>query len=179
MNKKAFTLVEILICVAVFSLLGTVSMIMMSRGASNVARGSFNTIASNQAAFIISLIRSDISRSNINNIEFTGTSDSWDGSGEFKVVYASNQALVSTYSLGSSSNAKAFVRLASNGRKQVFNEYISDFTITRIEENNRVGFKVEIKMLESDTSNFPIVWNSTIYPPQASPLDDYWKPISE
>lgn len=180
MNKKAFTLVEILICVALFSLLGTVGMFFMSRGASNVARGSFNTIASNQAAFIISLIRSDVARSNLDNIEFGSSSDTWgEGDGEFKVTFASDSNKVCTYSIGSSVNPNAFVRLSSKGRKQVFNDFITEFTITRVEENQKVGFKVEIKMKESDKSNFPIEWNSTIYPPQGSPLDDYWKPLPE
>lgn len=179
MRKKGLTLIEILIVVAIFSLLGTAGMIMMTRGASNVARGSFNTIASNQAAFIISLIRNDISRSNENNIKFTGSSDKWEGSGEFKVHTNSDVKQFFTYTLGSSTNDKAFVRLTPQGRKQVFSEFISEFSITKIKENNQIGYKVEIKMLESEKSNFPIEWSSTIYPPQGSPLDNYWKPVTE
>ena len=61
-------------------------------GASNVARGSFNTIAANQAAYIIFTIRNDISRSNTDNITFNADSNnSWSGDGEFKIVYTSTK----------------------------------------------------------------------------------------
>ena len=67
-KKKAMTLVEILICFAILSVVLGIIIIMLSRGATNVKRSSFNALAANQAFWIVSVIRSDISRS-IGDIE--------------------------------------------------------------------------------------------------------------
>ena len=181
MKKSAFTLIEILVCIAICTMVGTVGITFMSRGASNVARGSFNTIAANQAAYIIFTIRNDISRSNTDNITFNADSNnSWSGDGEFKIVYTSDKTQKATYSIGSPNNLNTFVRLDSNGRKQSLGaEYISDLKISQVTENNLVGYKIEIKMLESDESNFPVIWNSTVYPPQSSPAGNFWKGVTQ
>jgi prepilin-type N-terminal cleavage/methylation domain-containing protein len=181
MKKSAFTLIEILVCIAICTIIGTIGITFMSRGASNVARGSFNTIAANQAAYIIYTIRSDISRSNAEKITFNADSEnSWTGDGEFKIVYASDKTQKAVYTIGSPSNLKTFVRVDPNGRKQSLGaEYLSDLKITQVTENNLVGYKIEIKMLESDKSNFPVIWNSTVYPPQSSPAGNFWKGVTQ
>ncbi|MBR4329420.1 MAG: hypothetical protein IKP71_06160, partial [Candidatus Riflebacteria bacterium] len=112
-KKKALTLVEILICFAILSGILGIIIVMMSRGATNVKRGSFNALAANQAFWIVSVIRSDISRSNGNiSVELDGE-NTWNGDTEFKVTLEGGTA---SYSLEKKGDKKIFVRkfVASN-----------------------------------------------------------------
>ena len=53
-TKKAFTVVELIIAIVIVVMVMGIVLIMMTRGASNVQKGSFNALAANQAFWIIS-----------------------------------------------------------------------------------------------------------------------------
>ena len=112
-KKKAMTLVEILICFAILSVILGIIIVMMSRGATNVKRGSFNALAANQAFWIVSVIRSDISRS-IGSIDAElDAENTWNGDTEFKINIEGGTAY---YSIEKKGDRKTFVRkfVASN-----------------------------------------------------------------
>jgi type II secretory pathway component PulJ len=113
--RKAFTLTELLISVGIFALIGGGVIIAMSRGASNVHRGSFNATASNQAAWIISMMRRDIARSDFRRIKFTPDSGTkWQGSGEFSLLVNGGEKI--NYSIESRGSGKAFCRAVEGGQ---------------------------------------------------------------
>ncbi len=182
-KKKAMTLVEILICFAILSVVLGIIIVMMSRGATNVKRGSFNALAANQAFWIVSVIRSDISRS-IGDIEVElDGENTWNGDTEFKVNIEGGTAY---YSLEKKGNKKAFVRkfVASNSgtafvvtdsKKQTFgDEYLSDMTIKQNDDNS---YLISITMDDTSKSSSGIhnfTWSSSIYPPVNNGLKDFW-----
>lgn len=62
LNRKAFTIVELLVGIVIVNMIAGAALYMMTRGASNVKKGNFNAIAANQAAWIIASLKEDISR---------------------------------------------------------------------------------------------------------------------
>lgn len=182
-KKKAMTLVEILIGFAILSVVMGFIIVMMSRGATNVKRGSFNALAANQAFWIVSVIRSDISRS-IGSVEaeFDGE-NIWNGDTEFKVNIEGGTA---SYLIEKSGSKKTFVRkfVASNtgtaftvsdSKRQTFgDEFLSDLTIKLNDDNS---YLVSITMDDNSQSSSGIhnfTWTSSIYPPENNGLSEYW-----
>ncbi|EKD83922.1 MAG: hypothetical protein ACD_39C00371G0003, partial [uncultured bacterium] len=55
--KRAFTFTEMLVAVGIVVVIAGGVIIAMTRGASNVHRGSFTAVAANQAAWIVSFMR--------------------------------------------------------------------------------------------------------------------------
>ena len=177
------TLVEILIGFAILSVVMGFIIVMMSRGATNVKRGSFNALAANQAFWIVSVIRSDISRS-IGSVEaeFDGE-NIWNGDTEFKVNIEGGTA---SYLIEKSGSKKTFVRkfVASNtgtaftvsdSKRQTFgDEFLSDLTIKLNDDNS---YLVSITMDDNSQSSSGIhnfTWTSSIYPPENNGLSEYW-----
>ena len=182
-KKKAMTLVEILICFAILSVVLGIIIIMMSRGATNVKRGSFNALAANQAFWIVSVIRSDISRS-IGDIEAElDGENTWNGDTEFKVNVEGGNDYYSLEKNGnkmtcvrkfvSSSSRTAFV--VSDSKKQTIgDEYVSDMTIKLNDDNS---YLISITMDDTSKSSSGIhnfTWTSSIYPPVNNGLNEYW-----
>ncbi|MBR4569771.1 MAG: hypothetical protein IKO19_03800 [Candidatus Riflebacteria bacterium] len=182
-KKKALTLVEILICFAILSGILGIIIVMMSRGATNVKRGSFNALAANQAFWIVSVIRSDISRSNGNiSVELDGE-NTWNGDTEFKVTLEGGTA---SYSLEKKGDKKIFVRkfvasnagtafVVSDNKKQTFgDEFLKEMTIKLNEDNS---YLISITMDDTSKSSSGIhdfTWTSSIYPPETNGLNEFW-----
>ena len=182
-KKKALTLVEILICFAILSGILGIILVMMSRGATNVKRGSFNALAANQAFWIVSVIRSDISRS-IGSIEVElDGENTWKGDTEFKVNIEGGTA---SYSLEKNGDKKIFVRkfvssnagtafVVSDSKKQTFgDEFLREMTIKLNDDNS---YLVSITMDDTSKSTSGIhdfTWTSSIYPPETIGLNEYW-----
>ena len=84
---------ELLIAFAIVSAILGVIITMVSRGASNVQRGSFNALAANQAFWIVTMLRDDISRS-IGRIDL-GSADgkTWSGGNELKIIIDGGTAI--------------------------------------------------------------------------------------
>ncbi len=156
---------------------------MMSRGATNVKRGSFNALAANQAFWIVSVIRSDISRSNGNiNVELDGE-NTWNGDSEFKVNLEGGTA---SYSLEKKGDKKIFVRkfvassagtafVVSDNKRQTFgDEFLKEMTIKLNDDNS---YLISITMDDTSKSTSGIhnfTWTSSIYPPETNGLNEYW-----
>ena len=182
-KKKALTLVEILICFAILSGILGIIIVMMSRGATNVKRGSFNALAANQAFWIVSVIRSDISRSNGNiSVELDGE-NTWNGDTEFKVTLEGGTAC---YSLEKKGDKKIFVRkfvasnagtafVVSDNKKQTFGDkFLKEMTIKLNEDNS---YLISITMDDTSKSSSGIhdfTWTSSIYPPETNGLNEFW-----
>ena len=182
-KKKALTLVEILICFAILSGILGVIMVMMTRGATNVKRGSFNALAANQAFWIVSVIRSDISRSNVGIVAELDEENTWKGDTEFKLNIEGGTA---SYSLEKNGDKKIFVRkfVASNAgtafavsdsKKQTFgDEFLREMTIKLNDDNS---YLISITMDDTSKSTSGIhdfTWTSSIYPPETNGLNEYW-----
>jgi hypothetical protein len=148
----------------------------MSRGASNVHRGSFNATASNQASWIIMLIRRDVARSAIDRVKFkpdNGTK--WTGSGgEFSITVSGVGKVV--YSVEKRGGGKAFCRTEPGGSKIFLaTEFLSEVTIELI--NNCFNVSMLLKDPSNKAKDFK--WNARIYAPVPAGIDRFWKPVSE
>lgn len=184
-KKKGFTIVEILVCLAILSAIIGVIITMMSRGASNVQKGSFTALAANQAAWICSVIRNDIARSDFSNIEFEGGEERiWKGDSTFRVKLEGGTA---AYSIENRGKYKVFVRkfspssdgtafAAAEQKKQTFGDELMTAMSVALTGDN--SFVITISMDEpnkrDDGENHEFNWSTTIYPPQANANDNFW-----
>lgn len=186
-KRKAFTLIEMLVCMAILSFIIGIAITMMTRGASNVQKGSFNALAANQAFWIISTIRQDVARSELKNISFPASGDGvWKGDTEFKVVIEGGTA---SYSIERRGANKLFVRkfLASSSRTafsvadnktQTFgDEYMTDMSVKL--END--AFTIDIEMDENvgQENSRKFNWSGKIYIPHSGNIGQYWVPTVE
>lgn len=183
-KRKAFTIVELLVAIAILSVVIGVAIIFMTRGASNVQKGSFNALAANQAAWICSIIRNDMAKSDVSKIELDcDTDEPWDGSKSFKVIMEGGTA---TYSVEKRGKNKVFVRkFVPSSEKTAFppldskkqtlgDEFMTDMTVTRGSDNS---YNIDITMDEHDKKEdeeHDFTWTTTIYPPAPSGLGKYW-----
>lgn len=189
-KKQGITLVEILICMGILALIIGIIITTMSRGASNVQKGSFNALAANQAFWIVSVLRSDISKA-INDVTFSSSDEGWNGDSEIEVLIEGGKA---SYSIEQVGNFKKFVRkFTSSGGKsdlkisddriQSFgDQYMTKMTVTDKNENGIKYFYVEITMEDphkSTPGNHEILWTASIYPPLADSINEYWVPTVE
>ncbi len=190
-KKKGFTIVELLVGIAILSVIIGIVITMMTRGASNVQKGSFTALAANQAAWICSVIRNDMARSDISNIEFEGDEGKiWSGNSTFKVAVEGGTASYSLEKRGTRN--KVFVRkfVASNGgtafkpldnKVQTFgDEYMTDMTVTLATDSSYI---INITMNEpgkrEDDEGRDFLWTTAIYPPSPSGMEKYWAPTVE
>ena len=172
--KRAFTFIELLISIGIVFLVAGGVIMAMSRGASNVHRGSFNALAANQAAWIITLMRNDISRSTESQIVFkTDSGKLWKGSSDFKVVMSDKKQ--ASYSVEKRGSGKAFVRSESGGRKQYLAaEYLDDISVEKVNGS----FVIEMILKDSGKQAKDFAWNATVYIPAPEKADRFWKPLS-
>ena len=186
-SKKAFTIVEILICLAIVSgIIGTI-ISMMSRGASNVQKGSFSALAANQACWIVSVIRNDIARSDESRINMeTNGDEGWTGDTDFYVTFEGGRA---NYFVEKKGDIKTFVRKfeASSGSsafpssedkiQRFGDEYLTDMVITLEDDGS---YLVKIYMDEPKKykagGEHQFVWTASIFPPTPSGMGKYWAP---
>lgn len=172
--KRAFTFTEMLVAVGIVVVIAGGVIIAMTRGASNVHRGSFNAVAANQAAWIVSFMRNDIVRSDVGRIVLVPESgNTWKGTTEFKVLIHGGQFV--NYSVENVGNGKVFVRTSSDGRKQRFAaEYLTDFAV------EYVSGSMVINMLFKDPASHAVdfAWSARIYPPALVGPDRFWKPLN-
>lgn len=186
-SKKAFTIVEILVCLAILSGIIGVIISMMTRGASNVQKGSFTALAANQSSWIVSVIRNDIARSDVNRISFSGDEGNiWKGESEFKVAIEGGTA---SYAIEKQGKNKRFVRRFTASGNTAFeplenkvqyfgDEYLSDMTVTLATDSS---YLINICMDEKagDSSqkddDRKFTWQATIYPPAPNGMGRYWK----
>lgn len=157
--KLGFTLIEILIAIAILSMIGTAAIVMLSRGTSNVARGSFNTMAANQAALIAYYIRSDLSDN-------------------FKIELSDSVYTIgsSTYTLKTLPNSFGDTPRYSLTRKDMNNrtiklgsDYITWFNF--VKKTDYYEFAVWMK--ERDDSTHIASWSAVFYPKKASQESDF------
>lgn len=172
--KRAFTFTELLISVGIVTLIAGGVIVAMSRGASNVHRGSFNALAANQASWIVTIMRSDIARSDASKIILEPESGKvWKGSTEFKILLPDKKHV--SYSVENRGGGKAFVRTESDGRRQFLaSEYLADMSVTRKDE----GFVVEMLLKDPGKQANDYTWSARIYPPVPAGTDRFWKPLS-
>ena len=182
-NKKAFTIVELLVAIAIVSMIIGVAIVFMTRGASNVQKGSFKALAANQAAWICTVIRNDIARSDSEGIVLDcGESEPWDGSTPFEVSMEGGKA---SYSIEKRGNTKIFVRKFTSvggvaglkSKKQTFgDELLSDMTVTR--KGNSYSIKIymdEVKEnKDKSEGEHDFTWSATIFASSPSGMGKYW-----
>lgn len=173
MNRRAFTFTELLISVGIFTMIAGGVIIAMSRGASNVARGSFNALAANQASWIVTIMRNDIARSDGEKIVFKPEAgDTWKGKTEFKVGMPGNRHVV--YAVENRGGGRAFSRTESDGRKQFFaSEYLTEMTVKKVAE----GFDIIMLLRDPAKQANDFIWTGRIYPPVPAGADQFWKPL--
>ena len=189
-KKQGLTLVEILICMGILAVIIGIIITTMSRGASNVQKGSFNALAANQAFWIVSVMRNDISKA-INEVSFSNSDEGWNGDNEIEVIIEGGKA---SYSIEQVGGFKKFVRKftsaagksdlkISDDRIQSFgDQYMTKMTVTDKEDNGIKYFWVEITMEDphkSTPGNHEIVWTASIYPPLVDQINEYWAPTVE
>lgn len=174
-NKRAFTFTELLISIGIVAVIGGGVIIAMTRGASNVHRGSFNATASNQASWIITIMRRDIARSNAAKIVFKPDSGSkWMGSGDFKVEL--NNGSKVSYSVVKRGNGKAFCRADASGKKIFLaSEYLSELVVEQLGN----CFKIDMLLKDPSKKANDFNWAARIFPPLPTGADRFWKPLSE
>ncbi len=185
-TKKAFTVVELIIAIIIVVMVMGIVLIMMTRGASNVQKGSFNALAANQAFWIISTIRDDFSHSDLAHIIFEGSDDTWNGTSKFEVYIEGGKA---SYQLENNGNTKTFVRKFSRSNEHVAyepketpiqkfgDEYLTDMSVTKKVENNITSFQIIINMKnpnKTSSGKQDLIWSATIYPNLPNKKDEYW-----
>ncbi|HNX74546.1 MAG TPA: prepilin-type N-terminal cleavage/methylation domain-containing protein [Candidatus Rifleibacterium sp.] len=172
-KNRAFTFIELLISLGIVTLIAGGVIVAMSRGASNVHRGSFNAQAANQAAWIVTMMRNDIARSDTSKIVFKPESgDTWKGKTEFKIGLPDKKHVL--YSVETRGDGKAFARTSSDGRKQFLaSEYIADLSIKRHND----GFDINMLLKDPGKKANDFTWSARIYPPVPAGVDRYWKPL--
>jgi len=172
--KRAFTFVELLISMGIVTLIAGSVLIAMTRGASNVHRGSFNALASNQASWIIALMRSDLARSDVSRVKFIpDAGNEWKGGGEFTVLTDSGRKV--SYSIETRGSGKVFSRSEDSGRKQnMAAEFLSDFSVKL--ENG--CFYIEMMLSDPSRKAMDFNWNARIYLPSRRGAENFWKPLT-
>ncbi len=173
MNKRAFTVTELLISVGIFTLIAGSVIMAMSRGAANVHRGSFNAQAANQAAWIVTMMRNDIARSDSSKIVFKPESgNAWKGKTEFRVGLPDKKHV--SYSVENRGGGQAFARVSSDGRKQFLAaEYLAELIVKRVDE----GFDIYMLLKDPGKKANDYSWSARIYPPVPAGTDRFWKPL--
>ncbi len=189
-NRKALTLIEILVCLAILSGIIGVILTTMSRGASNVQKGSFNALAANQAFWIVSVIRNDVGKA-IEKIDFGNPEGVWKGENPLEVTIEGGKA---SYTIEKKGNNIKFLRKftptntnrdfkISDEKLQKFgDEYMTDLTLTEKKDNGVTSYYLEITMEDSKPSTpgkKDMVWTASIYPPVTNNIDQYWVPTVE
>jgi len=172
--KRAFTFTELVFAVGIVVVIAGGVIIAMTRGASNVHRGSFNAVAANQAAWIVSTMRNDIARSDSERIVLVPESGKiWKGTTEFKVQ--THGGKVVDYAVEDLATGKVFVRTESGGRKQRFAaEYLADFSL----EYDAGSMLVNMLFKDPAAQAVDFEWSARIYPPALVGPDRFWKPLS-
>lgn len=175
LRKSGFTLTELVISIGIFAVIGAGVIIAMSRGASNVHMGSFNATASNQAAWIVTLMRRDIARSNVDKIQFKAdTGKKWHGSGEFQVLTSGGEKI--KYSVEKRGSGKAFSRTEAGSKKTFLAaEYLDEMTVEQVGNY----FAIEMLLKDPGKKAKDFVWSARIFIPSPTGPDRFWKPISE
>ncbi|GAB4271985.1 MAG: hypothetical protein Kow0029_10190 [Candidatus Rifleibacteriota bacterium] len=175
LNQRAFTFTELLISISIVVVIAGGIIIAMSRGATNVHRGSFNATASNQASWIVTIMRRDIARSDMDKISFKPDSGTkWTGSGEFTVDLNSGEKV--SYSIEKRGGGKAFCRSESGGKKLFLAaEYLSDISVELADGS----FKINMQLIDPGKKANDFLWSARIFPPVPSGVDRFWKPLSE
>ena len=182
-KNRAFTIVEMLICLAILVVILGFILIMMTRGASNVQKGSFNALAANQAFWIVSVMRNDISRS-LEEINLEVNEESvWNGESDLKIKIEGGTA---SYKIENKGNKKVLVRTfvpsdsgiafkVSDSKTQRFgDEFLTDMAIKLNDDNS---YLIDITMTDPNKSTggkHEFTWTSTIYPPHHIGLEQYW-----
>ena len=188
-KKKAFTIVEAIIAISIVLAVVGVVILVMSRGATNIQKGSFNALAANQCFWIVSTIREDISHSDLGHIIFETDSDNtWQGNSKFEVIIEGGKA---SYSLEDKGEKKVFVRnfIVSNEHtaykpheiptRKYGDEYLTEMSISKNTDanSNKVFFQINITMKdfnETTVGKREIKWSAIIYPDSPNEKDDYW-----
>ena len=188
-RKNAFTLMELLIAFAIVSAIFGVIITMVSRGASNVSRGSFNALSANQACWIVTMLRDDISRS-IGQIDLSSYEDkTWTGESELKIVIDGGTASYSIVKRGSkkilvrefvSSNQGTAFSLSDNIKQSFGDEYMTDMSIKQNDEYNCLDVNITMKDPNKPAGGAEEYnWSSSIYMPYYNGSDEYWVPTIE
>ena len=192
LNKKAFTFVEILVCLAIFSVIIGVVITVMNSGATNVHKGSFNALAANQALWIVTVMRNDIEKS-VGDIYFESSDNTWNGDKELKVPIEGG---VANYSLEKNGDRIKFVRRfvpSSTGSGHALNsterrvqsfgdEYMTKMTVTRKNDQGIDYYYLSLTMEDSNKSaggKHDFEWTASIYPPKVNEMINYWVPTVE
>ena len=174
-KRRAFTLAELLISFGIIAIISGGVILAMTRGASNVHRGSFTAQASNQAAWIVAVMRKDIARSSFGKLNLKlDKNNKWTGKTPIKITLRSGKVI--RYSIAKRGSGKALLRdEIGRGKQYLAAEFLSDF-------NLRLGNKaVNLSLLLKDPLKKAkdYSWDAAIYFPEPSPTEKYWKPISK
>ncbi|NLM17799.1 MAG: type II secretion system protein [Candidatus Riflebacteria bacterium] len=190
--KKAFTLMELIIVMLIGSMVFASILFVFSRGSDNVQRGNFNTIAANQSAWMVTVIRSDItSMKTVAGDVPEALKNTWelkDGSLSSPLafdVYAEDGSVAKVKYTGLSKEGDSVQMQREYGsRKQVMGgtymkllklEPVEPAEFGGEEEAYRKSFKLTIVMAEEKLARVA-TWTSYIHTGSKSgALDQYWK----
>lgn len=169
-NDSGFTLVELIISIAIVMVIGGSVIIMMTRGASNVQRGSYIAQASSQADWIVSTLRRDMTNSRIDCIS---PQTKWTGSNELVIKRSDGKTI--KYMLSNNGSGHSLLRNVVGGRKQ----YFAKESLKQIEGTFSNGiFKLSLIVSDPEKKAKDITWSALITPPKLSKKDKYWKPLA-
>lgn len=168
--SRGFTLAELVISIAIIAIIATSVVVMMSRGASNVQKGSHIAQASSQAAWLVSTIRHDMANSRFDRIS---CNSKWNGSSPLKIKLNDGHSV--SYTLVKSGAGKALLRKVAGGRTQFF----AKETLDSIEGVFNKGiFSLSLTLSDPSKKAKNLIWHSLIMPPRLSGPDEYWKPLA-
>ena len=171
--KKAFTLIEAIITMSIAVVVVAGVILAMTRGASNVQKGSFTMQACNQAAWISMWLRKDLTCARLAEVKMGTGASQWDGSnGNLEVPFLDKAAGKAVYELKKLGNGKALVRMVKGKERVLAREILHELKINRIAEND---FKIEILMKDPAKHAKDFAWEGRIFPPCENSLAKYWK----
>ena len=201
-NKtKGFTVIEMLVGLAILSFIISGAIFLMTRGAKNVKKGSFNTLAANQAFWIFSSLREDLSRCEglveIDSQDPNVTSVYLDENNSLlcNIVIDSARGDKASYTREANANGhiniiRHLVRDGSSLKQKFGDEYLKSVVITKgssnsdpdgnpdANSNSNTEFDLTIVMSDSDSNaggKNELTWKAKLYIPVSQNLrDQFW-----
>eukprot|EP01156_Anaeramoeba_ignava_P015055 Anaeramoba_ignava/a611396_6.p1 GENE.a611396_6~~a611396_6.p1 ORF type:complete len:185 (-),score=12.36 a611396_6:404-958(-) len=174
LKRRAFTLAELLISFGIIAIISGGVILAMTRGSSNVHRGSFIAQASNQAGWIVAVMRKDIARSTVGKLQLDlDKKNKWAGKTPIKIILRSGTVI--KYSIVKRGSGKALLREeVGKGKQYLAPEYLADFNLAL--GNKAVNLEMVLKDPSKKAKDYH--WDAAIYFPEPSPTEKFWKPIS-
>ena len=172
-TTAAFTLTEILVTMGIAAIVLAGVILAMSRGASNVQKGSFSVHAGNQIAWIAMWLRRDLSQCRLDTMKMGTGNKKWDGtSGKLEFFLLPAKRGKATYELVTHGKGKALIRTAQGKVTVLAREILHKLEIHRL---NEADFRVLVELKDPAKRAKDITWEGNIYSPGPDIMAQFWK----